>query len=93
MSLNSQARIYKILVDNPAPSPRSYARRLDTRTYGNDDLEYVGYTGSYINRREVTLYLRVSPGKYLVIPSLYEVRSSSGKRLVRSVDLLSNSQI
>jgi hypothetical protein len=46
---------------------------LNTKTYGNDDLEYIGYTGSYINRREVTLYLRVSPGKYLVIPSTYEV--------------------
>ena len=59
-----QARIYKI---------KSDARRLDMKVYGNDDLEYIGYTGSYINRREVTAYLRVSPGKYLVIPSTYEV--------------------
>lgn len=65
------------MIENPIPSPRSNARRLETHTYGNDDLEYVGYTGSYINRREVTLYLRVPPGKYLVIPSLYEVISYS----------------
>lgn len=59
-----QARVYKI---------RPTASSPKTRSYGNADLEYVGYTGSYINRREVTMYLRVTPGKYLVIPSLYEV--------------------
>lgn len=46
---------------------------MEKQTYENNDLEYIGYTGSYINRREVTVYLRVSPGKYLIIPSLYEV--------------------
>ena len=44
-----------------------------SKAYGNDDVDYVGYTGSYINRREVTLYVRVPPGKYVVIPSIYEV--------------------
>ena len=43
------------------------------KAYGNDDVDYVGYTGSYINRREVTLYVRVPPGKYVVIPTIYEV--------------------
>ncbi|CAF3377334.1 unnamed protein product [Rotaria socialis] len=71
-----QARIYKIKANasTSISSPsRSHVRHMNTKAYGNDDLEYVGYTGSYINRREVTLYLRVSPGKYLVIPSIYEV--------------------
>lgn len=72
----SQARFYKIKSDQSmsisTPS-RSYARYMHTKTYKNEDLEYVGYTGSYINRREVTLYIRVPPGKYLVIPSTYEV--------------------
>jgi hypothetical protein len=72
--LFSQARIYKIKTDNSTPSsPHSHARHIDTKPYENDDLEYIGYTGSYINRREVTVYLRVSPGKYLVIPSTFEV--------------------
>ena len=75
-------------MENPTPSPRSHARQLDRSTYGNDDLEYVGYTGSYINRREVSSYLRVSPGRYLVIPTLYEViresRISPSKRLIFS---------
>ncbi|CAF1443519.1 unnamed protein product [Rotaria sp. Silwood1] len=68
-----QARIYKIKTDNSTHSLRSYSHHIDTKKiYENDDLEYVGYTGSYINRREVTLYLRVPPGKYLIIPSTYE---------------------
>ncbi|CAF3735909.1 unnamed protein product [Rotaria sordida] len=70
-----QARIYKIKTNNSTsislPS-QSHAHHINIKTYGNDDLEYIGYTGSYINRREVTLYLRVPPGKYLVIPSTYE---------------------
>ncbi|CAF1506952.1 unnamed protein product [Adineta steineri] len=67
-----QARIYKIKTNNSTPSSRSHGRRLERKIYKNEDLDYVGYTGSYINRREVTLYLRIPSGKYLVIPSLYE---------------------
>ena len=75
-----QARVYKINTDNMAStstpssfSPRSHGRRMAKRTYRIDELDYIGYTGSYINRREVTLYLRIPPGKYLIIPSTYEV--------------------
>jgi hypothetical protein len=71
----SQARIYRINAGTtpPSPSARPHGHRLVGRVYGNYDVEYIGYTGSYINRREVTLYLRVPAGKYLVIPSIYEV--------------------
>jgi len=60
-----QARIYQIKTDHSMDAKH--------RKYGDDDLEYIGYTGSYVNRREVSLYLRVLPGKYLIIPSTYEV--------------------
>ncbi len=36
------------------------------------DLERVGTTGSYINKREVTYQHRVPPGNYIIIPSTYE---------------------
>lgn len=36
------------------------------------DLERVGTTGSYINKREVTYQCRVPPGNYIIIPSTYE---------------------
>jgi hypothetical protein len=36
------------------------------------DLERVGTTGAYINKREVTYQNRVPPGNYLIIPSTYE---------------------
>ena len=55
------------------PTGRSHGRRLERNMYENDDLEYIGYTGSYINRREVTLYLRITSGKYIIVPSIYEV--------------------
>ena len=36
------------------------------------DLERVGTTGAYINKREVTYQQRVPPGNYILIPSTYE---------------------
>lgn len=36
------------------------------------DLERVGTTGAYINKREVTYQCRVPPGNYIIIPSTYE---------------------
>ncbi|CAF0882657.1 unnamed protein product [Adineta ricciae] len=67
-----QARIYRVKLAPTTPIRRSHGRRLERKTYENDDLEFIGYTGSYINRREVTLYLRITSGKYVIVPSLYE---------------------
>lgn len=36
------------------------------------DLERVGTTGPYINKREVTYQCRVPPGNYIIIPSTYD---------------------
>jgi len=45
-------------------------------------LERVGASGSYINRREVTKRFRVPPGYYVIIPSTYD-SDKSGKFLLR----------
>lgn len=36
------------------------------------DLERVGTSGAYINKREVTYQCRVPPGNYIIIPSTYD---------------------
>jgi hypothetical protein len=36
------------------------------------DLERIGTSGPYINKREVTYQCRVPPGNYIIIPSTYE---------------------
>ena len=45
-------------------------------------LERVGASGSYINRREVTKRFRVPPGAYIIIPSTYD-NDKPGKFLLR----------
>ncbi|CAF0775096.1 unnamed protein product [Adineta ricciae] len=45
-------------------------------------LERVGASGSYINRREVTKRFRVPPGSYIIIPSTYD-SDKPGKFLLR----------
>ena len=45
-------------------------------------LERVGASGSYINRREVTKRFRVPPGDYVIIPSTYDC-DKAGKFLLR----------
>lgn len=45
-------------------------------------LERVGASGSYINRREVTKRFRVPPGAYIIIPSTYD-SDKAGKFLLR----------
>ena len=47
-------------------------------------LERVGASGSYINRREVTKRFRVPPGSYIIIPSTYD-SDKPGKFLLRMV--------
>lgn len=46
-------------------------------------LERVGASGSYINRREVTKRFRVPPGSYVIIPSTFDV-DKAGKFLLRT---------
>lgn len=45
-------------------------------------LERVGASGSYINRREVTKRFRVPPGAYIIIPSTFD-SDKAGKFLLR----------
>ncbi|CAF3407564.1 unnamed protein product [Rotaria socialis] len=47
-----------------------------------NQLERVGASGSYINRREVTKRFRVPPGDYIIIPSTYDA-DKPGKFLLR----------
>jgi calpain-2 len=47
-----------------------------------NQLERVGASGSYINRREVTKRFRVPPGAYITIPSTYDC-DKPGKFLLR----------
>ena len=47
-----------------------------------NQLERVGASGSYINRREVTKRFRVPPGHYIIIPSTYD-SDKAGKFLLR----------
>ena len=35
------------------------------------DLERIGTSGAYINKREVTYQARIPPGNYIIIPSTY----------------------
>jgi hypothetical protein len=41
------------------------------------DLERVGTTGAYINKREVTFQCRVPVGNYIVIPSTYDINKEA----------------
>lgn len=41
------------------------------------DLERIGTSGAYINKREVTYQCRVPPGNYIIIPSTYEANKES----------------
>lgn len=41
------------------------------------DLERVGTTGPYINKREVTYQCRVPPGNYVIIPSTYDANKEA----------------
>jgi len=38
----------------------------------SSDLERIGTSGTYINKREVTKRFRVPPGNYIIIPSTYD---------------------
>lgn len=40
--------------------------------YYSSELERIGTSGNYINKREVTKRFRVSPGNYIIIPSTYD---------------------
>ena len=41
------------------------------------DLERIGTSGAYINKREVTYQCRVPPGNYIIIPSTYETNKEA----------------
>jgi hypothetical protein len=47
-----------------------------------NQLERVGASGSYINRREVTKRFRVPPGHYIILPSTFD-SDKQGKFLLR----------
>ena len=47
-----------------------------------NQLQRIGASGSYINRREVTKRFRLPPGDYIIIPSTYD-SDKAGKFLLR----------
>lgn len=73
-----QFRVFKIKAD---VNVEENIEQGHLKFYMNQ-LERVGASGSYINRREVTKRFRVPPGSYIIIPSTYDP-DKSGKFLLR----------
>ena len=72
-----QFRLYKVLNETYAQYCAENNIKLN-----ESELERTGNSGNYINKREVTCRFRVSPGYYLIIPSLFEY-NIEGKFLLR----------
>jgi hypothetical protein len=62
-----QFRLFKIKNESDALKAKNYKQKLQAH-----QLERVGNSGDYINKREITKRFRVPPGDYLIIPSLYD---------------------
>lgn len=72
-----QFRVYKIKSQHDA----DMAKRSGAKLYASQ-LDKVGSSDSYINRREVTKRFRIAPGSYLIIPSCYD-QGAEGEFLLR----------
>lgn len=68
-----QFRIYKI---------RNSAQYFSGAQIDSRDLERLGSSGAYVNKREVTARFNLTPGAYIVIPSCYD-EDIEGEFLVR----------
>jgi calpain len=62
-----QFRVFKCIKDDEA----EFSLRNGVKM-SEDQLERVGNSGSYVNKREVTTRFRLEPGYYLIIPSTFE---------------------
>jgi hypothetical protein len=62
-----QFRLFRIKNETDALKAKNYNQKLLAH-----QLERVGNSGDYINKREITKRFRVPSGNYLIIPSLYD---------------------
>jgi hypothetical protein len=72
-----QFRLYRVINEEYAHYCATNNIKLD-----ESELQRTGNSGNYINKRDVTCRFRVSPGYYLIIPSLFEY-NAEGKFLLR----------
>lgn len=63
-----QIRLYRV---NDGVDLSLFQSGSGQKLYPND-LERVGTSGAYINKREVTYQCRLPPGQYVIIPSTYD---------------------
>lgn len=68
-----QLRLYRV---NDGVDVSIYQNGEGEKIYPTD-LERIGTTGPYINKREVTYQCRVPPGNYIIIPSTYEANKEA----------------
>lgn len=72
-----QFRVFKVINDLDADNSIR-----NGSTLGENQLEKVGNSGNYINKREITARFKLVPGYYLIIPSTFEC-NCDGEFLVR----------
>ena len=72
-----QFRFYRIIKDSDAEKSIKTGFKLN-----EEQLERVGNSGDYINKREITTRFRVKPGYYVIIPSLFDY-NIAGEFLLR----------
>lgn len=72
-----QFRVYKVRKESDGENAIQTRVKLT-----EDQLERVGNSGNYVNKREITKRFRLEPGYYLIIPSLFE-HNQEGHFLIR----------
>ncbi|CAF1014270.1 unnamed protein product [Brachionus calyciflorus] len=72
-----QFRIFRVLNDSDAEKSMKLGEKLS-----DFQLQKVGNSGDYINKREVTKRFKLSPGYYIIIPSTFEA-NREGQFLLR----------
>ncbi len=70
-------RLYRVTSEEDAQRAIKFGEKLIEQ-----QLERVGNSGSYVNKREITKRFRVNPGTYLIIPSTFDY-NVSGEFLLR----------
>ncbi len=68
-----QLRVYRV---NDGVDVSIFQSGVGEKLYPKD-LERVGTSGAYINKREVTFQSRLAPGNYIIIPSTYEANKEA----------------
>lgn len=63
-----QFRLFRVLKESDAERSVRTGEKLQ-----DNQVERVGNSGNYINKREVTQRFRLKPGHYLIIPSTFDV--------------------